>query len=238
VPQVGETLRHNQKRARKLRSYRALLFSTKKVHACQQNSALYIPPPLAYQKASQSDFAPSKKECNSGKELNPSMRRLLVAVTLVALLLPPEPLGARSIPAVKVAVAPSYPSVTLAGRIYGDVTVSVAINRAGTVEGAAVLDGHPMLREAALSAARQWQFARSSLASRKATLTFRFVILSEDSEVKSETLFLPPAGYEIRERPEPASLMEDQQGEAGPSRDPVSLTWLQQDNAPPPAPTA
>jgi len=167
------------------------------------------------------------------------MRRLLVVATLVALVLPPEPLGARSIPAVKVAVAPCYPSLTLAGRIYGDVTVSIAISRAGTVERAAVLNGHPMLRETALSAARQWQFDSSALVSRKATLTFRFVILSEDSEVKSETLFLPPAGYEIRERPEPASLMEDQQGEAGPSRDPVSLTWLQKENAPPAAaPTA
>jgi len=83
-----------------------------------------------------------------------------------------------------------------------------------------------MLREAALAAARQWQFARSTAPRRKATLTFRFVILPEDSEVKSETLFLPPAGFEVRQRPEPLSLMEDQQGQPSNKAEPFSLTRL------------
>ena len=153
------------------------------------------------------------------------MKRVLAAGILSVLLLSArEASSGESSPAVRIAVAPKYPSPTLAGRVYGDVAVSITINRAGTVEVADVVSGHPMLREAALVAARQWQFAKGSLSKRKTTLTFRFILLPEDSEVKSQTFFLPPAGFEIRERPEPASMMEDEQGEPFPSADPVSVT--------------
>jgi len=154
------------------------------------------------------------------------MRRLLAALVLISSSLTPEALLAEATPGVKVAVAPKYPALTLAGRIYGDVTVSIDINRSGAVEQSQVISGHPMLREAARVAAHQWQFTKSPIPHRKATLTFRFVILPQDSEVKSQTLFLPPAGFEVRERPEPASLMEEQQGEPGIRSEPISVTWL------------
>lgn len=160
------------------------------------------------------------------------MRRLLAALFLIPFLLASEPLVAESAPPVKVAVAPKYPALTLAGRIYGDVAVSIEINRSGAVGQSQVISGHPMLREAALVAARQWQFAKSSSPLRRATLTFRFVILPEDSDVKSQTLFLPPAGFEVRERPEPASRMEEQQDEPRITPEPISVTRLVNQTAP------
>lgn len=151
------------------------------------------------------------------------MRRMFAAAWLGLLLVVPQLLAGESSPAVRIAVAPKYPSLTLAGRIYGDVTVSVIIDRSGCVEETKVLDGHPMLREAAVLAARQWQFAKGLLPRRKATLTFRFVLLPEDSQLKSQTVFLPPTGFEIREKPAPTS-MEDQQAAPGRQEQPISVT--------------
>jgi len=152
------------------------------------------------------------------------MLRRKLAISVLALLLLAAPLLAgESAPVVKQAVAPKYPDLTLAGRVYGEVTVSVTIDPAGEVKDTKVLEGHPMLRGAAVLAARQWVFEESRSRKRTATLKFRFVILPENSEVKSQTIFLPPTGFEIRQRPEPASL-EDQGGEPGPVPQPISTT--------------
>src|SRR5271157_4655190 len=121
------------------------------------------------------------------------MRMKIVASTLAFLLLVPHVFAGESSPAVKFAVAPKYPTLTLAGRVYGEVTVRVTIDRAGAVKGAKVTEGHPMLREAAVNAAQQWKFAEGSVDSRVATLRFSFVILPDSSKVQSQTIFLPPA---------------------------------------------
>jgi len=42
--------------------------------------------------------------------------------------------------------------------VYGKVTVRVTMDRAGAVKDARVVQGHPMLREAAVNAAQQWKF--------------------------------------------------------------------------------
>ena len=150
------------------------------------------------------------------------MKRSAVALLVLLLSVSSLPAG-ESIPTVKLAVAPKYPTLTLAGRVYGEVVVSVSINGSGAVQTATVVSGHPMLRDAALIAARQWQFARNTLATRRATLTFRFVLLPEDSRVKSQTVFLPPAGFEIREKPDPVSI-ENEQVEPTLTPQPISLT--------------
>lgn len=151
------------------------------------------------------------------------MRMKLVTSTLAFLLLLPSLFAGGSSPAVKIAVAPKYPTLTLAGRVYGVVKVRVTIAPSGSVEDAQVTDGHPMLREAAVFAARQWRFERSSLDKRAAMLRFSFVILPETSKVKSQTIFLPPTGFEIQERPAPPTL-EDQDGDPGPDPHPTSTT--------------
>jgi len=151
------------------------------------------------------------------------MKIRIVASTLAFLLLLPHLLAGESSPAVKFAVAPKYPTLTLAGRVCGEVTVRVTIDRAGAVKSAKVTAGHPMLREAAVQAALQWKFEESSVQKRVAMLKFSFVILPENSQVQSQTIFLPPAGIEIRQKPA-APAVEDQEGEFSPEQHPISKT--------------
>lgn len=151
------------------------------------------------------------------------MRKKLLSSTLAFLLLLPQLFAGESSPAVKFAVAPKYPQLTLAGRVFGVVSVRVTIDRAGAVKDTKVTEGHPMLREAAVNAAQQWKFEKSSVERRVALLKFSFVILPDTSEVQSETIFLPPSGFEVRQKPAPYS-MEDQGGEPTPVQNPISTT--------------
>ncbi len=152
------------------------------------------------------------------------MRTKLLFSTLAFLLFLPPLFAGDPTPAVTLAVAPKYPTLTLAGRVYGQVTVRVTIDRAGSVKDATVTEGHPMLREAAVDAAQQWKFVESPLPKRVATLNFNFVLLPEDSQVASQTVFLPPAGFEIRERPAKPVADDDEDGEFHPNQHPISKT--------------
>jgi TonB family protein len=99
------------------------------------------------------------------------MRAKLVASALAILmyvLFVPPLFAGESSPAVKLAAAPKYPILTLAGRVYGKVTVRVTIDRAGTMKDARVVEGHPMLREAAVNAAQQWKFEEGAAQERVA----------------------------------------------------------------------
>ncbi len=75
-------------------------------------------------------------------------------------------------------VAPVYPSEARARRVGGEVVVEVEISKKGKVKSARVISGHILLREAALTAARQWKFTPATLNGQpvKSTrsLTFRF----------------------------------------------------------------
>jgi TonB family protein len=152
------------------------------------------------------------------------MKMKIAAMALTLLLSVPNLWAGEASPAaVKFAVAPQYPVLTLEGRVGGVVTIRVAIDRAGGVLTAKVIGGHPMLTEAALGAARQWKFQESSIGRRVANLKFNFVILPPNSEVKWQTIFLPPTGIEIRQQPaEPE--MEDQGGEFAVVEHPISRT--------------
>ena len=80
----------------------------------------------------------------------------------------------------------------------------VTIDRAGAVD-ARVVEGHAMLREAAVNAAQQGKFEEDAAPERVATLKLSFVILPANSKVQAQTVFLPPVGVEIRQKPaEPA----------------------------------
>jgi len=147
----------------------------------------------------------------------------LLCSILALLLLVPHLLAGESSPVVKFAVAPKYPTLTLAGRVSGQVTVRVTVDRTGTVKDAIVTDGHPMLREAAVDAAQQWMFEESSLPKRVTTLKFSFVILPEDSQLQSQTVFLPPMGFEIRQKPAKPAV-EDEGGEFHLDQHPLSKT--------------
>jgi TonB family protein len=60
-------------------------------------------------------------------------------------------------------VRPAYPPIAKAASAKGAVQIQVTINESGEVIGAQVISGHPILRDAALQAAKQWRFKPTEL---------------------------------------------------------------------------
>lgn len=83
-------------------------------------------------------------------------------------------------------VQPSYPPIAKAARAQGAVQVQITVNEGGDVAAAEVISGHPLLRDSALDAARQWQFKPTMLENRpvkvKGILTFNFTLGKESEE--------------------------------------------------------
>lgn len=77
-------------------------------------------------------------------------------------------------------IAPAYPAMGKAIRAQGAVQIQVTISEEGQVVDAAVLNGHPLLRQAALDAARQWLFRPTLLSNVpvkvQGVLTFNFTL--------------------------------------------------------------
>ncbi len=99
-------------------------------------------------------------------------------------------------------IEPVFPPIAKAARASGEVKVEVTIDKAGKVISARVLSGHPLLRDSALAAARQWEFKPTMASGRPAKvsgiLTFNFVL---DDDKKSEN--------EGRENPDPSQAHLD-----------------------------
>src|SRR5262245_38685452 len=77
-------------------------------------------------------------------------------------------------------IEPVFPPIAKAARASGEVKVEVTIDKAGRVISARVLSGHPLLRDAALTAARQWDFKPTMDSGKRAKvsgiLTVNFVL--------------------------------------------------------------
>lgn len=77
-------------------------------------------------------------------------------------------------------VTPEYPPLARTARASGDVVVEITISEDGGVISARVISGHPLLQQAALSAAKRWTFKPTLLNNTpvKVTgiLTFRFTL--------------------------------------------------------------
>jgi len=77
-------------------------------------------------------------------------------------------------------VPPPYPPIARAARAAGAVQVQVTISEDGRVIEASVISGHPLLRDAALQAARQWVFQPTELTGVpvkvQGVLTFNFTL--------------------------------------------------------------
>ncbi|MDQ3011508.1 MAG: energy transducer TonB [Acidobacteriota bacterium] len=94
---------------------------------------------------------------------------------------------------------PGYPPVAKAAKASGPVQVQITISEEGKVIDAQVISGHPLLRDAALDAARQWEFKPTELSGApvkvQGTLTFNFT-LAEDKTAGPNAL---PATAVLRE---------------------------------------
>ncbi len=77
-------------------------------------------------------------------------------------------------------VAPAYPIPAREARAQGQVQVNVTVDESGNVISAEVASGHPLLRDAALEAARQWKFKPTTVGSEavkvQGLLTFNFTL--------------------------------------------------------------
>jgi len=77
-------------------------------------------------------------------------------------------------------VQPPYPPIAKAARAAGAVQVQVTISEEGRVLEAAVINGHPLLRDAALQAAKRWTFQPTELSGVpvkvQGILTFNFTL--------------------------------------------------------------
>jgi protein TonB len=75
-------------------------------------------------------------------------------------------------------IEPSYPQEAKDAQISGLAVVEVVVDEQGNVESARALSGHPWLRDAAVAAARQWQFKPTILRGQPVkvvgTITFSF----------------------------------------------------------------
>jgi protein TonB len=75
-------------------------------------------------------------------------------------------------------VEPPYPPLARAARVEGAVVVELTIDERGSVTSARALSGHPLLKDAAVNAARQWTFKPTVLSGTPVkvvgTITFNF----------------------------------------------------------------
>jgi len=75
-------------------------------------------------------------------------------------------------------VEPTYPPLAKAAGVSGAVLVEVTIDESGNVISASAVSGHPLLKDAAVAAAREWTFAPTKLAGNPVkvigTITFNF----------------------------------------------------------------
>ena len=77
-------------------------------------------------------------------------------------------------------VQPDYPPLAKAAQVSGAVIVEVLIDEEGNVSSARAVSGHPLLRDAAVGAARNWKFTPTTLSGEPVrvigTLTFNFTL--------------------------------------------------------------
>jgi TonB family protein len=88
-------------------------------------------------------------------------------------------------------VPPSYPPLAKAALATGQVQVQITVSERGEVIEAIVIDGHPLLGDAALEAARQWVFKPIKLNTRpvkvQGILTFNFTLTDGDPAALEST---------------------------------------------------
>jgi Ca-activated chloride channel family protein len=91
-------------------------------------------------------------------------------------------------------VQPAYPPIAKSARAQGTVQIQVTISESGEVMNAQAISGHPMFREAALQAAKQWRFKPTELSGvpvkTQGVITFNFD--TGKTATPSETVSMTP----------------------------------------------
>lgn len=95
-------------------------------------------------------------------------------------------------------VEPAFPPIAKAARASGTVKVEVTIDEAGKVVTARAVSGHPLLRDSAEVAARQWKFKPTTVSGKhvkvSGVLTFNFTLDDgKKSEAEEERANLDPS---------------------------------------------
>jgi TonB family protein len=92
-------------------------------------------------------------------------------------------------------VQPTYPAIAKAAGAQGSVSVQIVVNEAGNVESAKAVAGHPLLQQAAVTAAKEWQFSPTKLSGSavkvEGTISFVFALpKGEDAPPAAGTTFM------------------------------------------------
>src|SRR5215813_4703904 len=101
-------------------------------------------------------------------------------------------------------VEPTYPPLAKAARVSGAVVVEVTVDTDGKVIAARAVSGHPLLKDAAVAAARQWVFTPTSLSGQAVrvigTITFNFQVEPRKEDLEA----LKKAEEDVRLNPNSA----------------------------------
>ncbi|WP_041855626.1 energy transducer TonB [Candidatus Korobacter versatilis] len=85
--------------------------------------------------------------------------------------------------AVEIAVfsEPAYPALAKQARVFGDVVITVTVNKDGTVISTNVVKGHPMLSEAAVKSARESRYTCRACSGDQNDYTLTYSFQASDS---------------------------------------------------------
>jgi TonB family protein len=103
-------------------------------------------------------------------------------------------------------VTPEYPPLASAARVSGPVVVEITVDEDGSVISARAVSGHPLLRDAAINAARGWMFTPTQLSGVPikviGTISFNFTLprdpaLVKEAEALKEQLRAKPGSADL-----------------------------------------
>lgn len=131
------------------------------------------------------------------------MRRVRIVLLFACALLSPTAFTqGNSLPRIRVrlATAPAYPPLAVTTNTAGDVIVAITVNKHGDVTKAEIVTGHPLLRHAAIEAAKRWKFSVAA-EERQVQLTFSFrIVPRETPEGAMTAMFMPPYHVEVKRK--------------------------------------
>jgi TonB family protein len=99
-------------------------------------------------------------------------------------------------------VPPTYPPIAKAAGAQGPVSVQIVVSESGTVESAKATSGHPLLQQAAVDAARQWEFSPTKLSGNavkvSGAISFVFALPKEGEASDATTSIVRVPGHAPR----------------------------------------